>query len=247
MKNISYWFLGICFIAGMYVLGLNVSQTILKSHTGVNKATVKGLAERVVDANQLRWDINFYATITQDMSVDPNPPAIDRQALYDRANNYKAQILAVLSDAGFTEKELDVSTVRYSSSLSRNDDGVPISRTGRMDGSIRIVSDQLSLVGPAERAFEKLTVAGIGFDASDPEYYFTDLNEIKPDMLKEATKNARIAAEEFASDAGVQVGGIQTATQGGFSVRDLNDESSDRYEPSKKVRVVTTITFYLSN
>ena len=66
-------------------------------------------------------------------------------------------------------------------------------------------------------------------------------------MLREATANARVAANEFAANAGVTVGGIQTATQGGFQIRAANEGVSEADAIEKLVRVVTTITFYLNN
>ena len=64
-------------------------------------------------------------------------------------------------------------------------------------------------------------------------------------MVKEATTNARVAATEFARDAGVKVGRIRDAQQGGFIIRDVGEEFSDRSSIEKEVRLVTTITFYL--
>ena len=66
-------------------------------------------------------------------------------------------------------------------------------------------------------------------------------------MLKEATMNARIAANEFAENAGVKVGSIQSARQGGFIIRDAGQEYGDTAKIEKDVRVVTTITFYLTD
>ena len=81
---------------------------------------------------------------------------------------------------------------------------------------------------------------------NSPAYYFTGLNDIKPEMLQEATTNARIAANEFAANAGVQVGGIRNARQGGFIIRDVGENYGDTAKIEKDVRVVTTITFYLT-
>ncbi len=65
-------------------------------------------------------------------------------------------------------------------------------------------------------------------------------------MLKEATKNARIAANEFAANAGVEVGGIRNAKQGSFIIRDVVENYGDIKKIEKDVRVVTNITFYLT-
>ncbi len=80
-----------------------------------------------------------------------------------------------------------------------------------------------------------------------PTYRFTKLNEIKPEMLREATKNARLAANEFADSAGVSVGRIRDARQGSFYIRDAGQEYGDTQKIEKDVRVVTTITFYLTD
>ena len=80
-------------------------------------------------------------------------------------------------------------------------------------------------------------------------YTFTKLNDIKPEMVAEATKDARSAAEQFANDSGTSVGGIKSATQGYFSIDSRDGDSGGGWgvsdTPYKKVRVVTTIDFYL--
>jgi hypothetical protein len=84
-------------------------------------------------------------------------------------------------------------------------------------------------------------------EGSGMAYTFTRLNDIKPAMVAEATKDARNAAEQFAQDSGTDVGGIKSATQGYFSVgaRDGDEMGGGADSPYKKVRVVTTVDFYL--
>jgi hypothetical protein len=77
------------------------------------------------------------------------------------------------------------------------------------------------------------------------EYTFTKLNAIKPAMVAEATKDARNSAEQFANDSDTGVGGIKQATQGYFEISARDGEGSAADTPFKKVRVVTTIDFYL--
>jgi len=78
------------------------------------------------------------------------------------------------------------------------------------------------------------------YDA-ETEYFFTGLEAVKPEMIREATQDARRAAQQFAEDSGARVGGIRTAQQGYFSINDR-----DRFSPEhKKIRVVTTVQFFL--
>lgn len=93
----------------------------------------------------------------------------------------------------------------------------------------------------------ELLKQGIAISAGDygsqVEYEFTSLNKIKPAMIEEATRNAREAAAKFASDSGSELGKIKNATQGLFSI-----ENRDQYTPYlKKVRVVTSIDYYLDS
>ena len=76
---------------------------------------------------------------------------------------------------------------------------------------------------------------------AQPQFLFTKLNEIKPSMLEEATRNARASATKFAEDSGSRLGSIRRASQGQFSIGD-RDASTPHI---KKVRVVSTIDYYL--
>jgi uncharacterized protein len=90
-------------------------------------------------------------------------------------------------------------------------------------------------------------------DSTYVSYEYTQLATLKPAMIGDATKDARQAAEKFADDSGASVGGIRSASQGYFSVsgRDAGggDEegggSSTATSPDQRVRVVTTIVYYL--
>ena len=75
------------------------------------------------------------------------------------------------------------------------------------------------------------------------EFQYEGLNDIKPQMIEEATRNAREAAEKFAKDSDSRLGKIRTANQGTFTIE--NRDSNTPY--IKKVRVVTSVTYYLKN
>jgi hypothetical protein len=75
------------------------------------------------------------------------------------------------------------------------------------------------------------------------EFLFTGLNDIKPAMIQEATKNAHTAAEQFAKDSGSKVGKIKNASQGLFTITDRDMNTPDK----KNVRVVTTVEYYLND
>ena len=97
---------------------------------------------------------------------------------------------------------------------------------------------------PVKAALEncdKLVEKGILLTNADRvQFLFTGLNAIKPEMIGEANKNARIAAGKFAEDSGMKIGRIRHAYQGPFEIQDVDQSSPDR----KSIRVVTTVDFF---
>jgi hypothetical protein len=99
-----------------------------------------------------------------------------------------------------------------------------------------------------------LIAAGVVLQASagpgtGPTFLFTGLNDLKPQMIAEATANARAAAQQFATDSGVELGGIRRASQGVFVIlpRDPAPGVIEESQLHKTVRVVATIEYYLSD
>ena len=104
----------------------------------------------------------------------------------------------------------------------------------------RIEGDKAYGLGIAD---DKQGVALIRSYEYDTQYLFTALDQIKPEMIAEATRDARSAAQQFAEDSGSKVGAIRNAQQGYFSIEDR-----DRFSPEQKtVRVVTTIEYFLED
>lgn len=222
---------------GIAAAGYFVGQTMYNSSVGINTAEVKGLAERRVDADRAYWQIQ-YTVSGQDKAAI--------QALYEKSKADQSKITALLAQSGFDESEISPGVVNYNHQEFRDDDQVLVEERFFLTGSIRVETDKVQLVSEARSKLNELIAQGVDIRNNSPSYYFTRLNEIKPEMLKEATTNARLAANEFASNAGVEVGGIRFARQGGFIIRDVGESYSDTTKIEKDVRVVTTISFYLT-
>ncbi|WP_425276887.1 SIMPL domain-containing protein [Sphingomicrobium sediminis] len=218
--------LAIGMIAGGYLLG----DGLLRAKAADRAVTVRGLAERDVTADLATWTISYSAE-------GPSLQAV--QAEMDRDTE---TIYAFFREAGFDADALSPSGVNVNEYVRNGQRITSISqrlhfRTDDIEGAERV----------AERQFE-LARRGVSVsDGSGMTYTFTGLNEIKPEMIAEATRDARAGAERFAEDSGTNVGSIKTATQGYFSIGARDGEggygAGDR--PGKKVRVVTTIQFYL--
>jgi len=229
---------GLCLAVGIAVAGFFVSQTLYNVKAALNTAEVKGLAERRVEADRANWTLVFRVAGAKRSDVPQ---------LYARSERDRERIIGVLKENGFGDDEIRPGVIDYGYMEFRDDDQKLVDEKHQLTGSIDVETDKVDLVARTRSKINRLIAEGIDIENRPPRYFFTGLNDIKPDMLKEATQNARIAANEFAENAGVHVGRIRSARQGGFIVRDAGEEYGDTEKIDKDVRVVTTITFYLSD
>jgi hypothetical protein len=229
--------LGAFIASGLASAGYFVGQTMYNAKVALNTAEAKGLAERRVTADRANWSIRFS---NSGKKRDEVP------MLYKLSEQHQRDIVAVLKDIGFADNEIQPGILNYSYQEFRDENQNLVDQSHRLSGNISLETDKVRLIDEARTKVNRLIVQGINIENDAPIYSFTKLNEIKPDMLKEATTNARLAANEFAQNAGVRVGGIRNATQGNFFIRDAGEEYGDTNKIEKDVRVVTTITFVLT-
>ncbi len=222
---------------GLAAGGYFVGQTMYNAKVAINTAEAKGLAERRVEADLAYWRVRY--TVSGKTRQD-----IPR--LYEQSEAAQQKIVGLLLANGFEESELEPGVIDYFHQEFRDEDQRLVEEKHLLVGSINVETQKVQRVSEVRAELNQLIAQGLDIKNDAPTYHFTRLNEIKPDMLKEATKNARIAANEFAANTGVEVGGIRSARQGSFIIRDVGEEYGDTKKIKKDVRVVTNITFYLT-
>ncbi len=226
----------ICLAIGVAAAGYFIGQTLYNSRTAVNTAEVKGLAERRVLADRAIWRIQYTVTGSDaDAMAD----------LYARSEQQRTEVVAVLEDSGLTADEIRTGVVDYHRIEYRDDAQRLVDARRVLSGIVEVETARVQLVAPARARLNELIARGFDLANNPPSYLFTGLNEIKPEMVREATTNARLAAGEFARNAGIGVGSIRSARQGNFVIRDAGSDFGNTSKIEKDVRVVTTITFYL--
>ena len=215
-------------VAGGYLLG----DGLRRSREADRAVTVRGVAEREVIADLATWTIAYSATAADMTSA---------QASVD-ANSQ--DIKAFFSGLGFPAEAIQPTGVNVN---PMNDNGVT-RFTVRQRMALR-TTDIKRAQDAVRRQFDLVRRGVMLEEGSGMAYTFTGLDKIKPEMVAEATKDARRSAERFAQDSGTGVGGIKNATQGYFEVTARDGDSGGGWgvsdTPFKKVRVVTTIDFYL--
>jgi len=227
-------------------LGLGVGAAVLangmvRMRQADREVTVRGVAEREVTANRARWEVGYSQAA---FALPEALAAVDRDT---------ATIRAYLRDKGFAGEV----TAPGSAEVSVSDEMIDNKPTGRKVYTVRraiaFTTDQVKAVQQVQAGKDRLAQQGLVVDSVGATYEYTQLDTIKPEIIADATRDARGAAEKFADDSGAAVGGIRSATQGYFSVSSRDAGGSDDEggssrtadTPDQKVRVVTTIAYYL--
>lgn len=212
-------------VGGGYLLG----DGLKRAKAADRSVTVRGLAERDVTADLATWSISYSAT------------GFDLPAVRAEIDNNTRELRAYFAGLGFRPDALTATGAGVNQYINNGVNTITITqrmllRTTDIPRAQRAVAQQFDLVRRGVTLQE----------GSGMRYSFTRLNDVKPRMVAAATRDARAAAEQFARDSGASVGGIKSATQGYFSIEARDGEADGSSDtPYKKVRVVTTVDFYL--
>ena len=229
---------GFLLAVGVALAGYFISQTLYKAKVALNTAEVKGLAERRVEADTAYWTIQYVVT---------GKNKAEMAELYQQSAADEEKIVALLQKSGFSTDEIRPGVINYKKNEFRDENQKLVEEEHVLIGAIEVQTNNVRLVETGRAKLNALIAEGLDIRNYAPSYHFTKLNDIKPEMLKEATTNARLAANEFAENAGVEVGGIRSARQGGFTIRDVGENYGDTKKIDKDVRVVTNVTFFLTD
>lgn len=185
---------------------------------------VKGLSEKIVKADVAIWSMNF--------EVKSN----DVDSLYAGIEKNTKATKAFLIAKGFEEAEISIAPANiyqdtYAGSLFRYNSTTQLS----------VYTKKVDLVKSASKDTLSLVKEGVTFNQNSIEFQFSDINSVKPEMLAEAIKNAKVSATQFAEESGSRLGSISRGNQGVFDITD-KDPGSPEF---KKIRVVSSLRFLL--
>jgi uncharacterized protein len=227
---------------GVAAGGFFAGDSLVKSRLGFRTVTVKGLSEREVKADLGFWPIRFVVT---------GPTLEAARANLETSEN---SVKAFIKSKGFTDTDFSVQNIQVEDRLAGyNAQQTPEDTRFVLTEDILVKSTDVQKLADSARAVGDLLRSGVVFSSdaynAGPSFIFTKINDLKGEMLTEATKRAREAAEKFAVESGANVGDIQSANQGIFEISPAVEIPNDRPEKQvdKKVRVVTTITYFLGN
>ena len=228
--------LGLSILFGLAILGYLLGDAALTVKGLERSVKVKGLSEREYPADIVIWPVQFIAADN------------DLQNLYQTLEESTNKITSFLKKHRINASDISGNPPAITDkSAQRYGNSAPAQFRFSAVQTVTVYSHDIDTVRLAMGALAELGKEGIAFNSDGydarPEYLFTRLNDVKPAMVEEATRKARAVALKFAQDSQSKLGKIKRASQGQFSI-----SARDKCTPHmKRVRVVSTVEYYLSD
>lgn len=229
----------------LIVVGVCINKGLQSLSNRNRIVTVKGLAEKQIKADKATIHINFSFT------------GNETNTLIMKMRQEEDRIIKLLRSLGY--KQLVISDIDIYDSKSYYENAWNGERMVKVEKDryrfskyIQIVMDEVEKASAKAKEINlELVSNGITSTEVDCSYKFPELNDIKPELIAESTKNARIAGEQFAQDSQSKLGKIKTASQGQITIAGQYYNDGITTAPSQpyfqKVRVVSTIIFFLED
>ena len=235
-NTVSAFLLGASIFLGLSVLGYLLAGAVIHFKEYERIVTVKGLSERELPADIVIWPIVF------------TEASNELGGLYASIDASTKKIKDFLVAKGIDSDEITASTPSITDKFAQQYDNTTKAELRYTAAqTVTVYSSKVGLVRKLMTELADLGKQGIAFTGGDyqnqNEYIFTGLNKIKPEMIQEATTKAREVALKFAQDSNSKLGKIKQASQGQFEInpRDKNNPHI------KKIRIVSTVEYYLSD
>ena len=234
--NAKFIILGVAIFLGLSALGYLLGGSIVKFKAFERSVSVKGLSEKELPADIALWPIQFTRASS------------DITQLYADLEQDTGEIVRFLKTNGFIDSEITAAPPAITDKLAQQyGDASKIELRYMATQDVTVYTEKIDAVRATMKKLVELGKTGIVFTGGNyenkTEFIFTKLNDVKPGMIEEATRMAREVAEKFAKDSNSRLGKIKQASQGQFSIMDR-----DRNTPYiKKIRVVSTVEYYLSD
>ncbi|MDP3379805.1 MAG: SIMPL domain-containing protein [Brevundimonas sp.] len=226
-------------VAGLLALGMVgggalIGQGVVNARVGDRVVTVRGLSERDVVADLAILPVRFTAT---------GEVLSEVQARIDAD---LATVRQFLTAQGYPADAVTLGRLEVTDMQSREYGGQNNGPRFILAQTVIVRTTDVERVQTTTRSLNDLVRQGVVIqDFNGPTYVFTRLNDVRPEMIAEATASARTGAEQFAKDSGTPLGPIREATQGSFQILSRDEIGDESQSPDKKVRVVTTVRYSL--
>lgn len=226
---------------GVALGGWFIGNGFMEGRTGDHYVTVKGISERDVIADMAIWPIRYVSA------------GNDLNAVQQKIRQDQDQIQSFLEEHGIATDAIELQNLEVTDRTAETYQSGSYQNRFILEQTLMVRSDDVQKIDEASQDIGDLVEAGViinnQYSGGGPSYLFNSLTDLKPEMIAEATQNARESAEQFARDSGSELGGIRNANQGVFQIlaRDKAPMLQQEKQIQKTVRVVSTIQYILAD
>ena len=223
-----------------------------KANKDENRITVKGVAERRIKADKALINI----------VISEKSENIDE--LKSSVSEKEKLVTDLIKNLKINENDYNVGNLRIQPNYIENTSNtkqqiavnstavVPNTKISDYDG-VETISIVTKNIDKAEEFFEKLSELKLQSDniqINEPEYFITNIERYKKDMVVDASRNAEVRAIEMLKVNNNEIDGLKNMSQGQFEVledtedvRKINENEANQIY--KKMRVVVTATYLI--
>lgn len=201
----NYWLnAGVALAIGLVMSSLIFGWFYSKSKKGDEAITVTGSAKRRISSDLVVWSAG----------VSSQAPAL--ADAYQQLSANIPRIKEYLLSKGIPENQMTVSAISTTTLKARDQDG---NETGEITGyslsqQIEVRSNDVQRIAQVARESTELINQGILVESRSPQYYYTQIGDLKIEMLGEAAKDAKERAERIAASTGNSIGSVRSARMG---------------------------------
>jgi len=238
-------FFGVAFVIATYVAASTWER--VRTRPPERTIQVTGSAKKRIRSDQIGW--------SAEVAVQNQ----DRTIAYQELSGHMKAVLAYLSAHGVQEAEMRVGfvTVREvwdTETVRTGDERIQrkVFRGYRLSQNVTVNSRDVEKVEKVSRGVTELLAQGVPVSSSEPQYYYTGLQDLKIEMLAEAARDARSRAESILAKAGgAQIARLRYADMGVININPANstetswEGNNDTTSLDKDILTIVHVTFEL--
>ena len=237
---------------GLIISAALISNAMNKANKDENRITVKGVAERRIKADKAL--INIVISDKNENLDELKKSISEKEKLAtDLIKNLKIDS----NDYSIGNLRIQPNYIEASSNVKQQTTAIstPIIQNAKISDyeGVETISIVTKNIDKVEEFFQKLLELKLqsnNIQVNEPEFFITNIEKYKKDMVVDASRNAEIRAIEMLKVNNNEIGGLKNISQGQFEiledtedVRKINENEANQIY--KKMRVVVTATYLI--
>ncbi|CCO07966.1 SIMPL domain-containing protein [Desulforamulus hydrothermalis] len=225
--------------AALVICSLVLANPLANYAASRSSITVTGSAKKQIVSDLAVWRGSFY----QDSATLPEA--------YKNLKGDLEKVKSYLKSKGIAEDQITVSSITTMPQYIYNANGTSTGQIAsyRLLQSVEIKSADVQKIAGIARESTELIEQGVFFESQQPQYFYTKLNDLKVNMLAEATRDAKLRAEKMAASTGSRIGPLRSARMGVFQITPVNSNEisdygiNDTSSIEKEITAVVNVEF----